>query len=105
MTDKKEGSKHPPLEPQVADRLLELLSVDEEFRQRFANDPASALREAGHDLDAGVEPSCMMTEQLASKEEIAAVKEQLRSRLMASNGYTIPHFLEAGKIDSALRRK
>ncbi len=98
-------SEHPPVDPQVAERLLALLSSDDAYRSRFSKDPTAALAEVGHRLPEGVEPLCMSTNQLAPKEEIAAAHEQLKSFLMSSAAYNIPHCLEAGKISSALPRK
>jgi putative modified peptide len=36
-----------PLDPKVADRLLDLLSTDNEFRRLFKKDPQAALVKAG----------------------------------------------------------
>lgn len=105
MANTRGGAGHPPLDPAVADKLLELLSTDDSFRERFAENPTVALTEVGYNVPEGLAPTCMTTEQLASKEEIAAVREQLKSLLMSANAYFVPHCMEAGKIDSALRRK
>ena len=99
------ANKPAPLNPKIADKLLDLLSTDDGFRERFAADPSIALAEVGHALPEGVTPICMSTELLATKEEIAAVREQLKSHLMSASAYFVPHCMEAGKITSALRRK
>jgi hypothetical protein len=36
-----------PLDPQVADRLLDLLSTDDTFRRLFTHDPRQALLQVG----------------------------------------------------------
>jgi len=99
------GNKPAPLTPKIANKLLDLLSTDDGFRDRFAADPGSALAEVGHELPEGITPICMSTDQLATKDEIATVREQLKSHLMSASAYFVPHCMEAGKITSALRRK
>lgn len=106
MTSNTEGGQqHPPMEAEAADKLLELLSTNDSFRERFAKDPTAALGEVGYKVPEGLVPTCMAAEQLASKDEIAAVRERLKSLLMSNSAYFVPHCMEAGKIDSALRRK
>lgn len=105
MANTPKGSGHPPLEPQTADKLLDLLSTSDDFRERFTRDPTTALAEVGYQVPQDVTPTCMAAEQLAPKEEIAAAREQLKSMLMSSSAYFVPHSMEAGRIDAALRRK
>ena len=79
------------IEPQVADRLLELLGTDDVFRQLFKNDPKQALQKVGF-IESASEASpavCFMgIEKLASKAEIlgsrAALKIMLTSGLSQS---------------------
>ena len=42
------GAKSAPLDPKVADKLLDLLSTDNEFRRLFKKDPQAALAKVGH---------------------------------------------------------
>ena len=41
-------TKTAPLDPKVADKLLDLLSTDNEFRRLFKKDPQAALVKAGY---------------------------------------------------------
>jgi putative modified peptide len=71
-----------PLHPDVANRVLDLLSTDDDFRSLFQRDPHAALVQAGH--VAGDGPSggeCLQLapgETLASKEQIAQDREKLQ---------------------------
>ena len=47
-TKKTGGAKSAPLDPKVADKLLDLLSTDNEFRRLFKKDPQAALAKVGH---------------------------------------------------------
>jgi len=88
MTNQK-GPAPAPLNPQVADKLLELLSTDDDFRDLFQRDAHAALVEAGYSAPAGSDPvqaaalsgaSCMQlsaTDQLASKERFANDRQKL----------------------------
>lgn len=105
MTNKPGGSDHPPLDPKVAEKLLGLLSTDDDFRTRFAADPTVALAEVGYKVPEGLSPTCMSSSEIASKEEIAAAKEQIKQFLTSTAAYSNPHSFEAGKISSSLRRK
>lgn len=116
MTDKRiDPSAHGTLEPDVADRLLELLSNDDDFRQRFQNDPAAALQEIGHAPAAtamkGSRPIegqpyyCMTSNKLASKEEIRRCKDALRDHLTQRANHQVIYYFEAGEMESTLRRK
>ena len=110
-----EGSKHEPLPLHVADRLLELLSSDDEFRTRFKKDPAAALAQVGHpsaeqyagkEAIAKGEPFyCMTTNELASKEEIQQSREELKSYLTTYSNHTVIYAFESGKTASTLRLK
>lgn len=71
----------------VADRLLELLSTDDEFRSRFESNPRAALREIGYEtLESrlgvfGLDPVVSFSHiegGLASKATLAAVRRTLR---------------------------
>lgn len=114
MTYTKNNSAHSPLEPAVADRLLELLSTDDEFRSLFQTDPAAALAEIGHSTAAqyaGAAPAegdafyCMTATRLAPKEEISQSREELKSFLTSYTDHRVIFAFESGQITSTLRRK
>src|SRR6476620_9194025 len=48
MATKKRGARSAPLDPKVADKLLDLLSTDNAFRRLFKKDPQAALAQVGH---------------------------------------------------------
>jgi putative modified peptide len=79
------------LDPGVVDTLMDRLSGDDAFRALYAADPHAALREAGHQGD---DVPCMAVTSLASKEAIAAARDELRNTLL-SVLENIPHRLEA----------
>jgi putative modified peptide len=73
-----------------ADKLLDKLSHDDDFRDHFARDPHSALASLGHSVDesergiAGLDPvNCLgeMSANLAPKEAIRAARDSLREQL------------------------
>lgn len=94
-----------PLDPALADRLLDLLSTDDLFRERFQRDPRAALHEIGYQSP---ESSAKMTacgslpvampealidckvENLAPKETIAAAREGIRAMLTRGLNQTVP---------------
>lgn len=122
-TKKTGGAKSAPLDPKVADKLLDKLSTDNEFRRLFKKDPQAALAKAGHpEAMAAVAalrkgppftppgpppmmPPCMTVQRIAPKDEIAASREALKAYLTSTTVYTTPHAFEAGKVMSAVRRK
>lgn len=105
--DSTEKPLHPPFDPVVADRLLSRLGEDDGFRKLFVDDPEAALREVGHpDAAAALAAaSCMKVEQLASKEEILACREQLKHELTSANPYTVVYSFDTGGTKDRLRRK
>lgn len=88
-----------PLAPEVADALLRRLSTDDDFRERFASDPTSALAELGH--EASGESLCQVT-ALASKEAFAEASEEIKANLTANAAFSDPHCFESGTIDPNL---
>jgi putative modified peptide len=94
-----------PLDPALADRLLDLLSTDDLFRERFQRDHLAALRTIGYEsptpgqmtacgemaLAAAAEPfrDCKV-KQLASKEAINEARTQLKGMLLAGLDQTTP---------------
>lgn len=79
------------IDPQVADRLLELLGTDDVFRQLFKNDPARALKKVGF-VESATEASpagCFMgIEKLAPKAAILASSAELKAMLTSGLGMT-----------------
>lgn len=105
MATKKPGGGHTPLDPKVADKLLELLSTDNEFRANFEKDPKAAVQSLGHDVPEGVQLVCMSTSKMASKEEIAQAREAIKDFLTSAAAYSNPHCFEAGNLGPALDDK
>lgn len=72
----------PALEPEVANKLLDLLSTNDEFRELFANDAKAALEVAGyvHSDERLPHPAvCFgaLTGELASKSALSAARHRL----------------------------
>jgi putative modified peptide len=113
MIKKATGGGHPPLDPKVADKLLDLLGQDNEFRRLFKKDPVAALAKVGHQpakelagsASAASYFSCMQVDCIAPKKEIMAAREELRAHLTAQGNHINPHAFEAGKVMATLRRK
>jgi putative modified peptide len=99
-----------PLSAELADRLLDLLSTDDLFRERFQRDHLAALRSIGYESPApglmtacGAVPAaqpeafrdCKVTE-LAPKEAIAAARGEIRA--MLTKGLT----QQTPKLDTGL---
>jgi putative modified peptide len=104
-----------PLDPALADRLLDLLSTDDLFRERFQRDHLAALRTIGYESPtpgqmtacgeiaafAASEPfrDCKVR-QLASKETISAARLEVKAMLLQGLNQTVPQLdtgLCAGK--------
>jgi putative modified peptide len=71
------GPPPAPMHPDVANRLLDLLSTDDDFRTLFARDARAAIEQVGGDAAGG---ECMQLAEgqaLASKEQIAADRQKL----------------------------
>lgn len=74
---------------EFADKLLDKLSSDDKFRERFQSDARAAVAELGYETpaaDVGLEGSdpllCMSSgTALASKEDIKASRAKLREQL------------------------
>lgn len=108
-----------PLDPKLADRLLDLLSSDDAFRQLFQLSPQAALRSIGYEppsssdrsLGSGLVPSSMPEPfslceigQLASKEAIREARITLRETLVQGLAYNTPT-LEAANVGARTRRQ
>ena len=97
-------TKSAPLDPQIANRLLDLLSTDDSFRARFQHDPRAALYEIGYESPmpakmtaCGAMPTIVpetlidcRVENLASKEVIAAARDEIRTMLTSGLTQTPP---------------
>jgi putative modified peptide len=96
------------MDPKAADKLLDLLSTDTEFRRLFKQDPNAALVRVGAASavpPSGAAPACMQVNSIAPKEEIAKARAELKSHLTSTAGYTTPHCFEAGKVQATLKKK
>ncbi|WP_115560957.1 NHLP-related RiPP peptide [Xanthomonas arboricola] len=104
---------HPSFDASTADRLLELLSTDDDFRDCFQCNPAQALAQigaAGASADNAVPAVgdayyCMTTNQLASKEDIALARTELQSYLTEKTNHTVVFALDSDSIRSTLLRR
>jgi putative modified peptide len=99
------GAKSAPLDPKVADKLLDLLSTDNEFRRLFKKDPQAALAKLGHRAPPTTKRMCASIKAIAPKQEIADARDQLNAHMISSGIFTIPHCFEAVKVASCMRRK
>lgn len=99
--------KSAPLDPKVADKLLDLLSTDNEFRRLFKKDPQAALAKAGHpEAKAAVAAlrkgsplapsptplaaSCCQVQRIAPKTDIRKARDELKAMLLSGLGQTPP---------------
>lgn len=89
------------ISPEFADKLLDKLSNDNEFRAAFQRNPRIALAYLGHEGatnarggDQGVW-SCMSCKQLASPEAIKAGRDELRKQFLSAQATLKPIRLEA----------
>lgn len=100
-----------PLEARIADRLLDLLSTDDGFRDRFQRDHLSALAEIGYvPQEPGAMTACGLAiaaqpepfagckvHKLASKQQIAHARVEIRAMLLSGLAQETP------KLDVGLR--
>lgn len=112
MATKKITSKtSEPLDPRVADKLLDLLSTDNEFRRLFKKDPLAALVRAGYEhrdsapikaeqVNAQSPATCLQVKRIASKRAIASARTEIRDTLISGLGF-IPHKLDVGYAGSS----
>lgn len=102
-----DGTKTAPLDPQIADRLLDLLSTDDGFRDLFAKDPQAALKKVGYQpgpataegekiqaANAAFDTCCSVS-SLASKEAILEARDAIRSMLTSGLSQITPQ-LDSG---------
>jgi putative modified peptide len=82
MATKKTAGRAPALDPKVADKLLNKLSTDNDFRRLFKKDPAAALVKVGHPKDAAaLTGGCCQIDSIAPKAQIAKVRDELKTML------------------------
>lgn len=82
------------VEPRIAVRLIDLLSTDDGFRERFMTDTVSALRDIGHiadvaELEAFVK-CCLPGVVLAEKQLIADARDVIQKMLIRGGNYSVP---------------
>lgn len=112
------GAKSAPLDPKVADKLLDLLSTDNEFRRLFKKDPQAALAKVGHPeakaavaalrkgqpaVIAATTASCCQVQRIAPKADIIKARTELRTMLTSSLAQT-PPALEASSLARRSRK-
>lgn len=110
------NTRSAPLSVELADRLLDLLSTDDDYRTRFQRDPRAALHEIGYRSPSqdmrmtacGAIPAALpealidcRVEELASKEAIGLARDEIRTMLTRGLAQTPPR-LEADS--TAVRR-
>jgi len=89
MATKKTAGRTPALDPKVADKLLDKLGTDNEFRRLFKRDPAAALAKVGHPKDAAaLTGGCCSIDGIAPKAEIAKARDELKTMLTAGLSMT-----------------
>lgn len=120
------GKKSAPLDPKVADKLLDLLSTDNEFRRLFKKDPLAALSKAGYapskeELAAAARKGppftppgppprvppvwgCLSVERIAPKADIIAARSQIKMMLTSGLAH-IPPQLDASIAAARRKRK
>jgi putative modified peptide len=116
-----------PLDPKVADRLLDLLSTDNEFRRLFKKDPQAALVKAGwkppkETAASGVTKArkgppfpppgpptevppvtCMKVDRIAPKDQIIKSRSELKAMLTSGLGQQPVHLNVSGGAPQKLR--
>jgi putative modified peptide len=112
MATKKPTARSAPLDPKVADKLLDLLSTDNAFRRLFKKDPQAALAQVGHPeakaavaalKKGGAAPalttaSCCQLTSIAPKATIVRAREELKTMLTSGLAQTPP------MLDASVRR-
>lgn len=107
-----------PLDAKIADRLLDLLSTDDSFREHFRSDALGALRTIGYESplpgkmtacglmpEAALEPfkDCK-AQELASKRAISEAREEIRGMLLRGLNQTTPRLDTGLNTVRSLRR-
>lgn len=118
MATKKTTGGHVPLDPKTADKLLDLLGSDNEFRRLFKKDATAALAKVGYapakqmlatrgqQGEGAPEPELMKIGRIAPKAEIEAARTQLKGYLESPFTFNrCDDCFEAGNTAATLRRK
>jgi putative modified peptide len=97
MATKKTAGRGPALDPKVADKLLDKLGTDNEFRRLFKSDPAAALARVGHPKDAAAATAaCCQVQSIAPKAQIMKSRDELKAMLTSSLSMTPPKLCTVG---------
>jgi putative modified peptide len=88
-------STSPPLPADTVQRLLDLLTNDDQFRASFSANPSHALATLGVDMDMA-RNCCDPIANLASKEEFRATREGIMKQLQTQGPFRIVFCFEAG---------
>lgn len=88
-------SPKPLLSPADAEKLLDLLCSDDDFRQSFSQHPASAMARISSEASAACD-TCEFTGPLASKEEFQDARQRLLEHLAATAAFFVPYCFMAG---------
>lgn len=96
MTPQDPDSKS-PLPVDIARRLLDQLSTDDAFRERFSANPTEALASLGA-TPSEAAAGCDVVPTLASKEAFAAARDALLAHLTEVAAFVNPHcFINAAE--------
>lgn len=105
------SGKAVPLDPKVADKLLDLLGTDNEFRKLYKKDPGAALIKAGYKLPKGDEVAAsnlqklhdqLKVQRIATKATIQKARQEIRSSLISELAMQP---IQLNVPSSAVRRK
>ena len=113
MATKKTGAtgKATPLDPKVADKLLDLLGTDNEFRRLFKKDPGAALLKAGYKVpkgDAAAADNLQKLHQQLAVEKIAPKAAVQKARMEIKSSLTSGLAMQPIQLNvasSTVRRK
>jgi putative modified peptide len=89
-------TKTAPLDPKIADKLLDLLSTDNEFRRLFKKDPLSALKKVGYKAPGETSTTqrafsaCCSVQRIAPKADIIKARAEIKSMLTSGLSHTTP---------------
>ncbi len=83
------------LDANTADKLLDLLSNDDSYRELFSKDPATALASIGYKHPSD-QPYPEVVD-LASKDKIAEARDTLKRHLVSLDGLVIIFFLDGSR--------
>ena len=110
-------AKTAPLDAKIADKLLDLLGTDNEFRRLFKKDPLSALTRVGYkapkDQVAGAETTpdapralhaCCRVQRIAPKADIIKARAEIKKMLVSGLALTTPQLDAAITADRRTRK-